>query len=44
MNIENDEPSHRMLGRPTLWVPGVDHAGIATQVLHCNRVVHSPMS
>ncbi len=22
---------HRMLGEPTLWVPGVDHAGIATQ-------------
>ncbi len=22
---------HRMLGRPTLWVPGTDHAGIATQ-------------
>lgn len=23
---------HRMKGRPTLWVPGTDHAGIATQV------------
>ncbi len=22
---------NRMLGRPTLWVPGTDHAGIATQ-------------
>jgi valyl-tRNA synthetase len=22
---------HRMVGRPTLWVPGTDHAGIATQ-------------
>jgi len=22
---------HRMMGRPTLWVPGSDHAGIATQ-------------
>ena len=22
---------YRMLGRPTLWVPGTDHAGIATQ-------------
>src|SRR4030067_2865814 len=22
---------HRMLGDPTLWVPGSDHAGIATQ-------------
>ncbi|MCL1827151.1 MAG: valine--tRNA ligase [Candidatus Cloacimonetes bacterium] len=25
---------HRMKGRPTLWIPGTDHAGIATQ----NRV------
>lgn len=24
---------HRMKGIPTLWVPGTDHAGIATQVL-----------
>src|SRR5256886_5564867 len=24
---------HRMDGRPTLWVPGTDHAGIATQVV-----------
>ena len=22
---------HRMKGEPTLWVPGTDHAGIATQ-------------
>src|SRR5574341_1087265 len=22
---------HRMMGDPTLWVPGTDHAGIATQ-------------
>ncbi|MDR2747337.1 MAG: class I tRNA ligase family protein, partial [Treponema sp.] len=22
---------HRMRGEPTLWVPGTDHAGIATQ-------------
>ena len=22
---------HRMLGEPTLWLPGKDHAGIATQ-------------
>ncbi len=22
---------HRMLGQPTLWLPGADHAGIATQ-------------
>ena len=24
---------HRMKGDPTLWVPGVDHAGIAAQVV-----------
>lgn len=24
---------HRMRGRPTLWLPGTDHAGIATQLL-----------
>ncbi|MFC2035185.1 valine--tRNA ligase [Chloroflexota bacterium] len=24
---------HRMLGESTLWLPGVDHAGIATQVV-----------
>ncbi|KAJ4826696.1 hypothetical protein Tsubulata_023383 [Turnera subulata] len=24
---------HRMKGRPTLWVPGADHAGIATQLV-----------
>jgi valyl-tRNA synthetase len=24
---------HRMRGRPVLWVPGTDHAGIATQVV-----------
>ena len=24
---------HRMLGEPSLWIPGSDHAGIATQVL-----------
>jgi valyl-tRNA synthetase len=24
---------HRMLGEPTLWVPGSDHAGIATQMV-----------
>lgn len=22
---------HRMMGEPTQWIPGVDHAGIATQ-------------
>ncbi|MEN6529144.1 MAG: valine--tRNA ligase [Anaerolineaceae bacterium] len=24
---------HRMKGEPTLWIPGTDHAGIATQML-----------
>eukprot|EP00981_Chlorochromonas_danica_P009513 scaffold2709_cov163-Ochromonas_danica.AAC.15 len=24
---------HRMTGKPTLWLPGTDHAGIATQLL-----------
>jgi valyl-tRNA synthetase len=24
---------HRMTGQPTLWLPGTDHAGIATQVV-----------
>lgn len=24
---------HRMRGRPTLWLPGTDHAGIATQMV-----------
>ena len=24
---------HRMLGEPTLWLPGTDHAGIATQIV-----------
>ncbi|HSH31729.1 MAG TPA: valine--tRNA ligase [Candidatus Saccharimonadales bacterium] len=25
---------HRMLGQPTLWLPGADHAGIETQVVY----------
>lgn len=25
---------HRMLGEPTLWLPGTDHAGIETQVVY----------
>lgn len=28
---------HRMKGRPTLWLPGTDHAGIATQVCVCTN-------
>jgi valyl-tRNA synthetase len=30
---------HRMLGDPTLWVPGEDHAGIATQAVVERQVV-----
>ena len=30
---------HRMRGRPTLWLPGTDHAGIATQMLVEREVV-----
>ncbi len=26
---------HRMKGANTLWVPGTDHAGIATQIVVC---------
>ncbi len=25
---------HRMMGKPTLWLPGADHAGILTQVVY----------
>ncbi|HWQ11786.1 MAG TPA: valine--tRNA ligase [Roseiflexaceae bacterium] len=31
---------HRMLGEPTLWLPGTDHAGIATQ-LQVERMLRS---
>ncbi len=29
---------HRMMGEPTLWLPGVDHAGIATQLQVENKL------
>ncbi|MDF1521176.1 MAG: class I tRNA ligase family protein, partial [Brevefilum sp.] len=29
---------HRMKGEPSLWVPGVDHAGIATQLQVENKL------
>ena len=34
---------NRMRGRPTLWLPGTDHAGIATQVqlLQCDPLKES---
>jgi valyl-tRNA synthetase len=33
----------RMRGRPTLWLPGTDHAGIATQV-HLPSLLHTSWS
>jgi valyl-tRNA synthetase len=30
---------HRMMGEPTLWLPGTDHAGIATQMMVEKQVV-----
>ena len=32
---------NRMRGRPTLWLPGTDHAGIATQVLLLHTIHHN---
>src|SRR5215471_19421317 len=34
---------HRMLGDPTLWVPGEDHAGIATQTVVERQVANEGM-
>ena len=31
---------HRMLGDPTLWLPGKDHAGIATPVSYTHLRAH----
>ena len=31
--------AHRMMGRETLWMPGTDHAGIATQTVVERRVM-----
>jgi methionyl-tRNA synthetase len=31
---------NRMRGRPTLWLPGTDHAGIATQVQGAPQVLN----
>jgi valyl-tRNA synthetase len=28
----------RMAGKKALWLPGTDHAGIATQVSHAERL------
>ena len=30
---------HRMLGKPTMWMPGTDHAGIATQTVVEKRLL-----
>ncbi len=35
---------HRMLGEPSLWLPGFDHAGIATQVVMERRLTEEGMS
>ncbi len=35
---------NRMLGRPTLWVPGTDHAGIATQSVVERMLIDSGIS
>ena len=35
---------NRMLGRPTLWVPGTDHAGIATQSVVEKKLEQQGMS
>src|SRR5882724_5860531 len=35
---------HRMLGENTLWVPGTDHAGIATQILVERELAKSGIS
>lgn len=35
---------HRMKGEPTLWLPGVDHAGIATQVVVEQRLAEQGLS
>ena len=32
----------RMRGRPTLWLPGTDHAGIATQVGEWDSPINHP--
>ena len=35
---------HRMLGDPTLWLPGIDHAGIATQNVVEKQIAKEGMS
>lgn len=35
---------HRMKGDPTLWLPGADHAGIATQVMVERSLIESGLS
>src|SRR5690242_10189727 len=35
---------HRMRGEPTLWVPGTDHAGIATQMVVENELAREGLS
>ena len=35
---------HRMKGEPTLWLPGTDHAGIATQVVTEQKLAKQGLS
>jgi valyl-tRNA synthetase len=35
---------HRMKGEPTLWLPGTDHAGIATQVVTEQKLAEQGLS
>ena len=35
---------HRMLGDRTLWQPGCDHAGIATQMLVERQIIRENMT
>src|SRR5512137_1417251 len=35
---------HRMRGEPTLWLPGVDHAGIATQNVVERELAHEGLT
>ena len=35
---------HRMRGEPTLWLPGIDHAGIAAQVVVENALAREGLS
>lgn len=40
-SVPNVPDRHRMRGLTTLWAPGCDHAGIATQVVVERRLLRS---